>query len=174
MILTLTPEDIIKRCLWNNYKRFILNDKSNEEIVKIVENNEPFSLSENDAYVIGLLKVVETDNLIHRFKEIINEVIQIKSTIQKVDESKHVLINKSTILKECISFKNNFPENYTQDDAFKSAINDVTQYINKKVKEVDKLETIEIMKNISGNQKKITYIQSSKIHKLFKVNSIDD
>jgi hypothetical protein len=174
MIITITPEDLIKRCIWNNYKKFILKDYSEKDIEKIISDNEPFSLKEDDAYVIGLLKVVKTDNLIHRFKEVINEVINIKSTIQKVDNSKKVLINKSSLLKECLSFKNHFPVYYNSDENFLIKINEVNKYINKKVKEIDNLEIIELEKIIKNKKKKITYLHSSKVSKLFKLNTIID
>lgn len=174
MIITITPEDLIKRCIWNNYKKFILKDYSEKEIEKMILNNEPFSLSEDDAYVIGLLKVVETDNLIHRFKEVINEVIHIKSTIQKVGNGKKVLINKSSLLKECLSFKNHFPTYYNKDKNFMNKIQEVNKYINKKIKEIDNLEIIELEKTIKNKKKKITYLYSSRVSKLFKLNTVVD
>jgi hypothetical protein len=57
MQIIVTPNDIIQRCLWDKYKRFCLHDNNEEEIKNIVEANKPVSLSENDAYVIGLLKI---------------------------------------------------------------------------------------------------------------------
>lgn len=172
MIITINPSDIIKRCLWANYKKFILKDYSEKEIEKIVEEDKPFSLSEEDAYVIGLLKVVETDNLIHRFKEYINEKIDRKSTIHKIDNERNVLINKSSIKNDCLNFKNNFPE-YFNDKEINDEIKKVNEYINKKIKELDNLNIIEITKNINNQSKNIPYLKSKEVNKMFKLNIIE-
>ena len=37
MIITLTPEDIIKRCLWLEFKKFVLKNKTEKEIEQIVQ-----------------------------------------------------------------------------------------------------------------------------------------
>ena len=81
MILTISIDDIIRRCLWSDYKRFVLKDKNEQEIQTIVKENKPIIISENDAYAIGLLKVIETDNLVHRFTVHMKDMINIKSTI---------------------------------------------------------------------------------------------
>ena len=41
MQIIITPEDIIKRCLWLEYKRFCLKDKDDGETKKIIEENKP-------------------------------------------------------------------------------------------------------------------------------------
>jgi hypothetical protein len=81
MQILITPDDIIKRCLWSEYKRFCLKEKNEDEIKKLIEENNPILLKEEDAYVIGLLKVVETPNIVHRFKEHMYDVLKIKSNI---------------------------------------------------------------------------------------------
>jgi hypothetical protein len=174
MIITITPDDLVKRCLWNNFNRFCLKDESQEDKEKLLEKNQPFSLSEDDAYVIGLLKIVETDNIIHRFKQDINEIIRIKSTLQKIDDEQIILINKSTIINDCLNFKNNFPEYYNNDVEFKDKISELNEFINSKVKEIDGLKQIEIYKNIKGTRKKFTYISSKEANKLFKLTKVDE
>ena len=37
MIITLTIDDIFRRCLWSDYKRFVLKDKNEQEIQDIVK-----------------------------------------------------------------------------------------------------------------------------------------
>ena len=67
MQIKITPEDILKRGLWDYYTYYIIgNEKESQELLK---NNKEFIISEKDAIVIGLLKVMETDNLIHRFND---------------------------------------------------------------------------------------------------------
>lgn len=173
MIITLTPEEIIKRCLWIEYKKFILKNKSEQELEQIVQKNLPFSINENDAYVIGLLKVIETTNLIHRFKQHINENLDVKSTIQEVIEdeqkNKRVLINKSAILHECMSFKDRFPIYYIIDKDFTKSVVELNEFITTKYQELDKLEIIVLTKLVNGQNKKITYLYSNNVSKLFKV-----
>jgi hypothetical protein len=167
MLIRITPEDIIKRCLWNEYKLFVLKDSSEKNIEEIILKNEEITLSENDAYVIGLLKIVETDNLIHRFKQHINEVLKEKSTIEEVEKEKKILISKASIFKDIISYKDRFPIYYKPDLYYQKKIDDLKELINRKLKEMDILETVAIQKK----DKKITYIYSAAISKLFKINS---
>ena len=73
MKILITPEDIVKRCLWDNYVYYILD--SNKEAEKILLENKEIELTEKDAFVIGLLKVMETENLIHRFNMNVSEFL---------------------------------------------------------------------------------------------------
>ncbi len=101
MQIIVTIEEIIKKLLFNKYKKFCLKGKTEEEINKIIKANKPISLSENDAYVIGLLKVVETEKLTHQFNLYIEDFIKIKSTIN----NDKVIINKSSILTPVAALK---------------------------------------------------------------------
>ena len=166
MVIRITPEDIIRRCLWNEYKYFVLKDISEREIEQIITDNQQVIISEDDAYVIGLLKIVETDNLIHRFKQHINEVLKEKSTIEEVDGEKKVLISKASVLRDIISYKDRFPIYYKPDISYSNKIEDLKDLINKKLKTIDELETVSILKK----EKKITYVYSASISKLFKIN----
>lgn len=159
MQILVTPEDIIKRCLFNKYKRFVLKDKTQEEINKWIEENKPEILSEEDAYVIGLLKVIETDNLIHQFNLYIKDFIKVKSTI--IDDK--VIVNKSSLLKEIIEFKDMFPEAYKPSDDYKKNIEELKKYISNIYEEIEKLETYQIPMR---DGKVHTYILSSEINKL--------
>lgn len=157
MQIIVTPNDIIQRCLWDRYKKFILYEKQEEEIKKVVEENKPFSLSEEDAYVIGLLKIIETDNLIHRFNEIILDILQIKSNIIQ-DE---LYIHKSTINREINNYMNKFPEYYKPTFNYKQAIEELKSYI----KEVDnKITEIEVF-NVKIKDKIHIYYRSKDIRK---------
>lgn len=164
MILIILPEDIIKRCLWSEYKQFVLKDKSEDEINKIIVDNKPITLNENDAYVIGLLRVIETENLIHRFNVDMNEVLKIKSTIHEVEGDKKVLLSKSSLLKETIAFKNKFPEAYQPDLVYKKAIKELIEYVNTLYKEFDEIDTI----TVNIKDKNITFVLSNDVKKILK------
>lgn len=160
MNIIITIEDIIKRCLWTKYQRFVLKDLKKDEIVKIIEENKPTTISENDAYVIGLLKTIETDDLVHRFRLYIEDFLKIKSTIN----SDKVIINKSSLLKEMIEFKDMFPAAYKPNAEYQASIDDMKKYV---VAVYDKIETFEVIQ-IEMNEKIYTYVLSSDVQKLIK------
>ena len=165
MQITITPNDIIERCLWFEFKKFCLKNKSEQEIEKLIIENKPFVISEENAYVTGLLKIISTNNLTHRFKQYINELLDIRSIIY---EDK-VYINKSILMKESISFKNRFPISYNPDIVFKISLEEMNNYINKVVKEFDKLEVVEVNRKIKGQLKKYNCVKSAIVAKLVKV-----
>jgi NAD(P)H-hydrate epimerase len=100
MIIKIHPEDIIKRCLWDHYVYYILGG-SDKEAEKILKENAEIEVSEKDALVIGLLKVIETDNLIHKFNGYVMELLTNKSLKEK--EQKWVTrINSLPNTKVCI------------------------------------------------------------------------
>jgi len=137
MQILVTPEDIIKRCLWLEYKRFCLKNKSDEDIKQIIEENLLVPLKEEDAYVIGLLKVIETPNLIHRLKEHMGEVLKIKSNIF----NNKLFIIKSVALKEISQFVMGFPSDFKASFEYKKGIEDLKIYSDKIYSEVDGLPT---------------------------------
>lgn len=157
MQIIVTPNDIIQRCLWDKYKRFILYEKSEDDVKKLVDENKPFSLSEEDAYAIGLLRIIETDNLIHRFNENILDVLQIKSNIIK-DE---LYINRTTITREVSTYMGKFPEYYKPPFNYKQSIEDLKKYIEDVDKEISKLEII----NVKNKDKMFAYFRSKDIRK---------
>lgn len=161
MDIVILPEDIIKRCLFNKYKKFILKGKNKAQIEQWIIENKPEKITENDAYVIGLLKVIETENLIHRFNLHIEDFLKIKSTINE----KRVIINKSSILREIIEFKDMFPEAYIADDVYEKAIKEMKKYIIEVYEDVEKLENLEITMR---DGKIFTYVLSNGVQKRIK------
>lgn len=153
MQIIVTPNDIIQRCLWDKYKRFCLYEKDEKEIEKMVENNKPISLSENDAYVIGLLKVIDTDNFVHRFNEDIIDYLQIKSSIVNDD----LYINKASISKFINIYLDKFPDYYKPNMNYKKGIDDLVDYVTDIKINMDKLEAIPIK-----NKDKVLYYYMSK------------
>jgi len=160
MKIFVTPEDIIKRCLWSKYKKYVLNDKKKSEIEKIIKENELILLSENDAYVIGLLKVIETDNLIHRFRLEIEEFVKIKSTVNK----DRVIINKNSILNEIIEFKDRFPIEYQPKEYYQKKIDEMKEYVDLIYNQIDELPFIEL----TFKEKEIAFVFSKDVNKIIK------
>jgi len=153
-------EDIIRRCLWSDYKKFVLKDKSEQEIELLIKENKPVALTENDAYAIGLLKVIETDNLIHRFTVHIKEMINIKSTIF----DKNVYISVKIVENELESFKKRFPDYWVADPVYKRAIEELITYINNLQSLIKTFEIFEF----KIKEKKVRYFQSRDIKKMIE------
>ena len=161
MQILVTPNDIIQRCLWDKYKKFCLFDNNEEEIESIIENNKPISLSENDSYVIGLLKVIETDNFVHRFNEDILEYLQIKSSIIEED----LFINKSSIVKFILSYLDKFPSYYKPSFNYKTGLDELIIYIDKLKLKIEQMELV----TIDNKGKTFTYYKSRDIKKSLEV-----
>lgn len=161
MQIIVTPEDIIKRLLFPNYKRFVLKNKTDEEIKKWIEENKPEVLSENDAYVIGLLKVIETNNLVHRFRLYIEDLLKNRSTIV----NDQVVINKSVLIKEIVSFNDAIPDGFNPDYDFQVAMNELKDYIYKFYNEIKELKNVN---HTMKDGKKYTFILSSDVNKVIK------
>ena len=162
MIISVTIDDIIKRCLWLDYKRFVLKNKSEQEIREIINDNKPIVLSENDAYAIGLLKCIETDNLIHRFIVHIKEILNIKSTIF----DNNVFISVRVIENEFESFKKRFPVYWNSDKLYSNSIEDLNEFINNIQSELQKIEVFEF----KIKERNIRYFSSKDIKKLIEKN----
>lgn len=158
MNITVHPSDIIKRCLWNEYKRFCLVNKTNDEINEFITDDNPFIITEDDAYVIGLLKVVETDNLVHRFKIHIEDLLKVRSNLF----DNKLYINRNVILNEVKDFKNRFPESFNPDFKYKKAIDE----LNEKISEIhQKLEELTIYTKIL-NDKTYNFVSSKDMKSL--------
>jgi hypothetical protein len=160
MIITVTPEDLIRRCLWSDFKRFVLKDKSEQEIQLFVKENKPIVLTEEQAYAIGLLKIIETDNLVHRFTVHMKEMIIQKSTIF----DKNVYISVKIIENELESFKKRFPDYWVSDSTYEKAIFDVNNHI---VNLQALIKTFEIFE-FKVKDKKVRYFQSRDIKKMIE------
>ena len=161
MQILLSAEEIIKRCLWSKYKKFALNKVPEEKIREIVEKNEPFVIEEELAYVIGLLKVVETSNLVHRFNQDVVHLLNVRSTIN----NEKVLINKSVIVKEIIEYKNRFPEYYIADKEYSESISELNEYITEVYNKIIEIDEIKITKFKGNIEKVYTFLLSNAVKK---------
>jgi hypothetical protein len=157
MQIILTPNDIIERCIWDKYRKFVLHNKTENELKKIIEDNNPVTISENDAYVVGLLKIIETDNLIHRFNENIVEVLQIKSNIINDD----LFINKNVIMKELSTYMNKFPDYYKPSFNYKNAIDELRKYVSEVEENVNNLNIL----TTKQKEKIFNFINSKEVRK---------
>jgi len=158
MIITIQFSDIIKRCLWNEYKRFCLIDKTQDEIIKLIQEDKPFIISEEDAYVIGLLKVIETDNLVHRFKIHIDDLLKVRSNLF----NSKLYINKNVILNETTDFRNRFPESFKPNFHYQLSIDSLYKFIDTTL---EKLRELNIHTKIL-NDKTYIFVLSNDVKKI--------
>lgn len=158
MIITVNPEDLIKRCLWSDYKRFVLKSKSEQQNQLLVKENKPIVLSENDAYAIGLLKVIETDNLVHRFTVHMRDMINIKSTIFE----KTVYISVRVIENELENFKKRFPHYWKTNSTWETSMEELISHIDGLIETVKSVDIHEF----KIKDKTVRYHQSKDIKKM--------
>lgn len=160
MKISIFPEEIIKMCLWDSYVYYVIGG-SDKEAKKILEANEEIILSDRDALIIGLLKVIETDNLIHKFNNYVVELLTNKSMKQK-----KLQIRKKTFDTAIDKYLNKFPDYWEPEGKWSKSLNELVDYINDIKDKVDKLEVQEIVdKNLT-----VELYSSNSIKKLLKFN----
>lgn len=162
MEINLYTEELIKRCVWDNYVYYILG--SDKEAEKMLKENKKINLSERDALIIGLLKVIETDNLIHKLNTYVVEILANKSINSPGKEVP--LIRKKTFDIALDKFMDKFPDYWEPSINWTSALKDLVIYINELKANLEKLEIHKIV------DKNVTYefYNSNNIKKLLKFN----
>ena len=162
MEITITPEDLIRRCVWDNYTYYILG--SEKEAERILKENQQISITERDALIIGLLKVVETDNLIHKFNTYIFEILTNKSVHSPQKE--YLLIRKKTFDTAVDKFVDKFPDYWEPNVMWSKSLISLVESVNSIKIELEKLEIHKIV------DKNVTYefYNSNNIKKLLKFN----
>ena len=160
MKITLHAEDIVKRCLWDNYVYYIVG--SEKEAEKILKENKELEISERDALVMGLLKVIETDNLIHRFNTYVMEFLTNKS----IKEKDLLLVRKKTFDLAVEKFVDKFPDYWEPSSTYAKSLKELIEYIDAIKIEIEKLDIHKIV------DKNVTYefYNSNNVKKLLKFN----
>lgn len=160
MKITLCAEELIKMCVWDSYVYYVVGSEKSAE--KILKENENIELSERDALIIGLLKVIETDNLIHKFNTYVVEILANKSV--HAPQKDGLLMRKKTFDLAVDKFLDKFPDYWEPTQRWTSSLKDLVDYIENMKKELD---TLEIHKVVDKN---VTYefYNSNNIKKLLK------
>jgi len=160
MKITLCAEEIIKRCLWDTYVYYIVG--SEKEAEKILKENLEIEVSERDALVMGLLKVVETTNLIHRFNTHITEFLTNKS----IKDKDGLLVRKRTLDLSVDKFLDKFPDYWEPNSAWVNSLKELVVYIDEIKISIEKLEITQI------EDKNVIYefYNSNQVKKLLKFN----
>jgi hypothetical protein len=160
MKISILPEDVVKRCLWDNFVYYIVG--SEKEAEKILKENKEFELTERDALVIGLLKSIETNNLIHKFNTYVVEFLTNKS----IKEKEMLLTRKKTFDLAIDKFLDKFPDYWIPDSSYLNALKELVEYIDNIKIEIEKLE---IHKIIDKNGT-FEFYSANSIKKLLKFN----
>lgn len=161
MKIQICATEIVKMGLWDNYVYYIIG--SEKEAEKILKDDIELNLSERDALVIGLLKVIETINLIHKFNTHITEFLTNKSV---KGDGTTTLVRKKTLDLSVDKFLDKFPDYWEPNSAWVKALKDLVEYIDDFKIELEKLEIHEI------EDKNVIYefYSSNAIKKLLRFN----
>ena len=160
MRIIVRPSDIVKRCMWDSYTYYIVG--SEKEAERLLAEDKEFELSERDGIVIGLLKVIDTDNLIHRFNDYMVHFLTIKSV--KINDD--VLIKRKSVREAVDKFLDKFPDYWTPPPNYAAALADLVDYTNGLREKMDALEVVKAsLLNINYE-----FYSSSAVKKLLSFN----
>lgn len=167
MKITITPSEIIKRCLWNKYDYYILEGKNQEEINKIIEEDKEFIISERDAYIIGLTRCIETPNLSHKLNQNILHVISTRSSEHDLKDGRCVFMIRKNLLEEEINnFLKNFPDSWNKNIVYDREYKKMITYKDELLENIENLSITEVIfRKIKSN-----YVQIVQVKKLLKQN----
>lgn len=160
MQIRVFPNDLIVRCLWDSYVYYVLgSDKDAEQLLK---ENAEFEISERDALVIGLLKVIETSNLVHKFNTYVVEFLTNKS----INQGKDVLVRKKGLESVIDKFLDKFPDYWIPDAEYKKSLTDLVDYIEVFKTGVEKIDIIKVTDQFGTHE----YLNSNNVKKLLSFN----
>jgi hypothetical protein len=162
MQIKVHAEDLVKRCVWDSYVYYVVG--SEKEAEKILKENQIMELSERDALIIGLLKVIETDNLIHKFNTYVVELLTNKSVHSP--QKDYLLMRKKTFDIAVDKFVDKFPDYWEPSVRWTNSLKDLVDYVENMKIELEKLEIHKVV------DKNVTYefYNSNNIKKLLKFN----
>ena len=161
MRILIQPEDIVKRCLWDSYAYYILG--SEKEAERLLKENQEFELSEKDAIVIGLLKVMETDNLIHRFNDYLTNFLSVRS----IKDKDNFIIKKKSLETTIDKFLDKFPDYWTPPIHYSNALKDLVIYVDELKEKIEKLDILKVsVQNVSYE-----FYNTNNVKKLLNFNN---
>jgi hypothetical protein len=156
MKITITPEDLVRRCLWDHFVYYILGSDKSAEIM--LNENKELEISEKDALVIGLLKTIETDNLIHKFNTYVVDFLTNKS----INNSSQVLVRKKALEIAVDKFLDKFPDYWVPNTIYKKSLSELVDYLEDFKIKLEKLDVQKVTDQfgtyeffVSNNVKKL-------------------
>lgn len=160
MQIKVYPEDLIKRCVWDHYVYYVLGSDKNAE--QLLKENKEFEISERDALVIGLLKVIETSNLIHKFNTYVVEFLTNKS----INQGKDVLVRKKGLENAVDKFLDKFPDYWIPNTEYKKSLTELVDYIEIFKSGVEKMDIIKVTDQFGTHE----YLNSNNVKKQLSFN----
>lgn len=160
MQIRVFPNDLIVRCVWDSYVYYVLgSDKDAEQLLK---ENKEFEISERDALVIGLLKVIETSNLIHKFNTYVVDFLSNKS----INQGKDVLVRKKGLETAVDKFLDKFPDYWIPNDEYKKSLTELVDYIEIFKSSIEKMDIIKVTDQFGTHE----YLNSNNVKKQLSFN----
>ena len=160
MNIKVTPEDLVRRCVLDHYVYYVVG--SDKEGEKILKENKEFEISERDALVIGLLKVIETDNLIHKFNTYLVDFLANKS----INNNNQVLIRKKALEIFVDKFLDKFPDYWIPNSVYKQSLSELVDYIDEFKIKIEKLD----IQKVSDQFGTYEFVVSNNVKKLLSFN----
>jgi hypothetical protein len=138
MRILIKPSDLVKRCIWDYYVYYIVGNE--KESQRLLEQDQEFEISERDALVCGLLKVIETDNLVHRFNDHMVHFLNTKS----LKEKDALWIKKKGVEFQLDKFLDKFPDYWEAPQNYLNALTDLVEYMSQVKSNLSKLDSHKI------------------------------
>lgn len=160
MKIILCAEDLVKRCVWDNYTYYVLGSEKDAEA--LLKENKEFEISERDALIIGLLKVIETPNLIHKFNTYIVEFLTNKS----INQGKDVIVRKKALESSVDKFVDKFPDYWVPNTEYKKSLTELVDYIEVFKTGLEKVDVLKVTDQFGTHE----YVNSNNIKKLLSFN----
>jgi hypothetical protein len=160
MQIKVYPEDLVKRCVWDHYVYYVLGSDKNAE--QLLKENKEFEISERDALVIGLLKVIETPNLIHKFNTYVVDFLTNKS----INQGKDVLVRKKGLETAVDKFLDKFPDYWIPNLEYKKSLTELVDYIEIFKAGVEKMDIIKVTDQFGTHE----YLNSNIVKKSLSFN----
>ena len=160
MNIKVTPEDLVRRCLWDHYVYYVVG--SDREGERILKENKEFEMSEREALVVGLLKVIETDNLIHKFNSYLVDFLANKS----INNNNQVLIRKKALEIFVDKFLDKFPDYWIPNSVYKQSLSELVDYIDDFKIKIEKLDVHKVSDQFGTYE----FVVSNNVKKLLSFN----
>ena len=160
MQIRVFPSDLITRCVWDHYVYYVVG--SDKEAEKILKENKEFEISERDSLVIGLLKVIETDNLIHKYNTYLVDFLANKS----INNNSQVLIRKKSLEIAIDKFLDKFPDYWIPNSVYKNSLSELVDYIEEFKIKIEKLEIHQVSDQFGTYE----FVVSNNVKKLLSFN----
>lgn len=160
MQIKIYPEELVRCGVWDSFTYYLIGDEKKSQ--KILEENIEFELSEKDALIIGILKVLETPNLIHRFNQFVTDYLNIKSQRQ----GKILIVRKKGILGATDKFLNKYPDYWTPNSEYEKGLTDLVSYLSDFRDGVEKLEIHKVTDQFGTHD----FINSAHVKKILSFN----